>query len=79
MLNILKGRKEREEREEREERKLKAEQEIQLKQTLAQKCADQGGQYSSHKEDETQYTILTINGKTLKVKKEEITIESNAV
>ena len=35
-----------------------------------------GSQYASHEEDKTEYTVLTINGKTLKVKKEEITIQS---
>ena len=55
---------------------LKAEHEKQLKQALAEKCADMGSQYASHEEDETEYTVLTINGKTLKVKKEEITIPS---
>ena len=76
MLSILRDRKE---RQESENDKRKAEHEVQLRQALAQKCAELGGQYSSHAEDETQYTILTINGKTLKVKKEEITIESYAV
>ncbi len=75
MLSIFKGR---QERKESEKSKLKAEHEAQLKKALAQKCADRGSQYSSHKEDETQYTVLTINGKTLKVIKEEITIQSHA-
>lgn len=61
---------------ERKEQKLKTEHEKQLKQALAEKCADAGSQYASHEEDETEYTVLTINGKTLKVKKEEITIQS---
>jgi hypothetical protein len=43
---------------------------------LAQKCGDVGSQYASHKEDETEYTIVTINGESIRVKKEEITIES---
>ncbi|HKJ53191.1 MAG TPA: hypothetical protein VKB27_16975 [Gammaproteobacteria bacterium] len=60
----------------RKEQQLKAEHEKQLKQALAEKCADAGSQYVSHEEDQTEYTVLTINGKTLKVKKEEITIES---
>lgn len=55
---------------------LKAEREKQLKQALAEKCADMGDQYASHKEDETEYTVVTINGEKIKVKKEEITIES---
>ena len=57
------------------EKRLKAEQEKKLKQSLAQKCADMGGQYLSHQEDETEYTIVTINGETIKVRKEKITIE----
>ena len=61
---------------ERKEQRLKTEHEKQLKQALAEKCADAGSQYASHEEDETEYTVLTINGKTLKVKKEEITIQS---
>ena len=61
---------------ERKEQQLKTEHEKQLKQALAEKCADVGSQYASHEEDETEYTVLTINGKTLKVKKEEITIQS---
>ena len=60
----------------RKNEQSKAEREKQLKQALAEKCADMGSQYASHEEDETEYTILTINGKTLKVKKEEITIRS---
>lgn len=55
---------------------LKEEHEKQLKKALAEKCADVGSQYVSHEEDETQYTVMTINGKSIKVKKEEITIES---
>jgi len=61
---------------ERKKQPSKEEHEKQLKQALAEKCADVGSQYVSHEEDETEYTVLTINGKTLKVKKEEITIES---
>ena len=61
---------------ERKEQRLKTEHEKQLKQALAEKCADAGSQYASHEEDKTEYTILTINGKTLRVKKEEITIQS---
>ena len=60
----------------RKKQQLKAEHEKQLKQALAEKCADLGSEYASHEEDATEYTVLTINGKTLKVKKEEITIES---
>ena len=60
----------------RKKQQSKSEHEKQLKQALAEKCADMGSQYVSHEEDETEYTVLTINGKTLKVKKEEITIQS---
>jgi hypothetical protein len=67
MLNILK---------EHLEKKRKAEHEKELKKALAQKCGDVGSQYASHKEDETEYTIVTINGESIRVKKEEITIES---
>jgi len=61
---------------ERTEKKRKVEHEKQLKKALAEKCADMGNQYASHEEDETQYTVVTINGKAIKFKKEEITIES---
>lgn len=61
---------------EHKEKKRKADHEKQLKDALAQKCADIGDRYASHEEDETQYTIVTINGETIKFKKEEITIES---
>lgn len=54
----------------------KSEHEEQLKQALAEKCAEMGSEYASHEEDRTEYTVVTINGKTLKVKKEEITIPS---
>ena len=67
MLNILK---------EHWGKKRKEEHEKELKKALAQKCADVGSQYASHKEDETEYTIVTINGESIRVKKEEITIES---
>ena len=67
MLNILK---------EHLEKKRKEEHEKELKKALIQKCADVGSQYASHQEDETEYTIVTINGKAIRVKKEEITIES---
>lgn len=60
----------------RKENKRKTEHEKQLKKALAEKCADMGSRYVSHKEDETQYTVVTINGDTLKLKKEEITIGS---
>ena len=70
MLSILK------ERKENKKNELKTMQENQLKKALAQKCAGMGDQYAFHKEDETEYTILTINGKTIRVKKEEIIIES---
>jgi hypothetical protein len=60
----------------RKEIKRKAEHEKQLKKALAEKCTDMGSRYVSHEEDETQYTVVTINGETLKLKKEEITIES---
>ena len=52
------------------------EHEKQLKKALAEKCADMGSEYASHEEDETQYTVVTINGEKIKVKKEEITIQS---
>ncbi|MGD8418988.1 MAG: hypothetical protein PVJ78_01075 [Gammaproteobacteria bacterium] len=61
---------------ENKKQQLREEHEKKLKQALAEKCADAGSQYASHEEDETEYTVLTINGKTLKVKKEEITIQS---
>jgi hypothetical protein len=61
---------------ERTEKKRKVEHEKQLKKALAEKCADMGNQYASHEEDETQYTVVTINGKAIKFKKEEITIKS---
>ena len=61
---------------ENKEQKLKAEHEERLKKALAQKCADMGSQYASHREDKTEYTVVTINGKSITVKKEEITIES---
>ena len=73
MFNTLKERKE---RKEQQEQQLEVEREKQLKKALAEKCAGMGGQYVSHEEDETQYTVVTINGKTLTVRKEEITIES---
>ena len=79
MISIFKERKESQEQQDNEARKLKEEHEAQLKEALARKCADLGDDYSSHEEDETQYTILTINGKSMKVKKEEITIESHAI
>jgi hypothetical protein len=66
MLSILK---------ESKEKKRKVEHEKQLKKALAEKCADMGNQYASHEEDETQYTVVTINGKAIKFKKEEITIK----
>jgi hypothetical protein len=53
MLNILKA---------HLEKKRKEEHEKELKKALAQKCGDVGSQYASHKEDETEYTIVTING-----------------
>ena len=67
MLSILK---------ERTDKKRKEEHEKQLKKALAEKCAGMGNQYASHEEDETQYTVVTINGKAIKFKKEEITIKS---
>jgi len=60
----------------RKDRKLEEEHEKQLKKALSEKCADIGSQYASHQEDETEYTVVTINGETIKVKKEEITIQS---
>jgi hypothetical protein len=70
MLSILK------EHKEHKEKKLKVAREKQLKTALAEKCANMDDQYVSHDEDKSEYTIFTINGKTMKVKKEEITIES---
>jgi hypothetical protein len=61
---------------ERAERKQKKENEKQLKEALAEKCAQIGSEYASHGEDETEYTVVTINGETIKLKKEEITIMS---
>ena len=55
---------------------LKDEHEKRLKKALAEKCAHMGDQYVSHEEDETEYTVVTINGEKITVKKEEITIES---
>ena len=72
MLSILK------ERQEQIENERKAEREKQLKKALAEKCASMGNEYVSHQEDETQYTIVTINGETLRVRKEEIVIEGHA-
>ena len=60
----------------RKKQQSRAEHEKQIKKALAEKCADMGSEYASHEEDKTEYTILTINGKTLKVRKEEITIPS---
>jgi hypothetical protein len=61
---------------ERKEKQRKAEHEERLKKALAEKCADMGNQYASHEEDETQYTVVTINGNAINVKKEEITINN---
>ena len=69
---MLKGIKE---RKEQKDQKLKEQREQELKKALAEKCAGMGGEYVSHQEDETQYTIVTINGKTIKVRKEEIVLE----
>ena len=72
MLNVIK------ERKELKDQKAKDEREKELKKALAEKCADLGGgEYASHQEDETQYTVVTINGKTIKVRKEEIVLESS--
>ena len=67
MLSILK---------EGKDKKRNEEHEKQLKKALAEKCAGMGNEYASHQEDETQYTVVTINGEAISVKKEEITIES---
>ncbi len=67
MLGILKD---------RQEKKRKKEDEKQLRKALAEKCAEIGAEYASHGEDQTEYTVVTINGKTITVKKEEITIAS---
>lgn len=69
MISLLKDRKEKQRKEERE---------IQLKKALAEKCAKMGDQYASHKSDEIQYTVLTVNGKRLKIRKEEIILEGPA-
>ncbi len=69
MISLLKDRKEKQRKEERE---------IQLKKALAEKCAKMGDQYVSHKSDEIQYTVLTVNGKRLKIRKEEIILEGPA-
>ena len=61
---------------ERDSKKDKEEHDKLLRKALADKCADMGSQYASHQEDETEYTVVTINGKSIKVKKEEITIAS---
>ena len=58
------------------EKKRKEEHEKQLKKALAEKCAEIGKEYGSHGEDETEYTVVTINGETIRVQKEEITIRS---
>ena len=70
MISLLKDRKEKQQKEEREQ---------QLKKALAEKCARMGDQYASHKTDEIQYTVLTVNGKKLKIRKEEIVLEGPAV
>ena len=67
MLNILKD---------LAEMKQKKEEEKQLKQSLAEKCNQMGSEYVSHEEDETEYTVVTINGESIRLKKEEITIMS---
>lgn len=69
MISLLKDRKEKQRKEERE---------TQLKKALAEKCAKIGDQYASHKSDEIQYTVLTVNGKRLKIRKEEIILEGPA-
>ena len=72
MISIFK------ESKESKEQRFKLEHEKQLINALAKKCADVGSQYASHQEDETEYTVVTINGEAMRVKKEEITIESPA-
>lgn len=69
MISLLKDRK---------EKQRKAEREILLKKALAEKCANMGDQYASHKADEIQYTVLTLNGKRIKIRKEEIILEGPA-
>ena len=62
----------------RKEKQRKAERELELKKALAEKCAKVGDQYESHKTDEIQYTVLTVNGKKLRIRKEEIILEGPA-
>lgn len=62
----------------RKEKQRKAEREALLKKALAEKCARVGDQYASHKTDEVQYTVLTLNGKRIKIRKEEIILEGPA-
>jgi len=69
MISLLKDRK---------EKQQKAEREALLKKALAEKCAKMGDQYASHKVDEIQYTVLTLNGKRLIIRKEEIILEGPA-
>jgi hypothetical protein len=58
------------------EKNRKEEHEKQLRKALAEKCAEIGKEYASHGEDETEYTVVTINGENIRVRKEEITIRS---
>jgi alpha-D-ribose 1-methylphosphonate 5-triphosphate diphosphatase PhnM len=60
----------------RKQKKEKKEKEKQLRQSLAEKCNQMGSEYASHGEDETEYTVVTINGESIRLKKEEITIMS---
>ncbi len=62
----------------RKEKKRDKVDEKQLREALAEKCAAMGTEYASHGEDETEYTVITIKGKRLTVKKEEITIPAIA-
>ena len=60
------------------ETQSKEERELELKKALAEKCARLGDQYESHQTDEIQYTVLTVNGKKLRIRKEEIILEGPA-
>ena len=69
MISLLKDRKKEPSKEERE---------LELKKALAEKCARLGDEYVSHESDTVQYTVLTVNGKKLRIRKEEIVLEGPA-
>ena len=69
MISLLKDRKKEPSKEERE---------LALKKALAEKCARLGDEYVSHESDTVQYTVLTVNGKKLRIRKEEIVLEGPA-